>query len=49
MLLFVIYMEPFLVHLEALLRGLFVGGLSQASLCYMDNVISLVRKRETFL
>jgi hypothetical protein len=35
---FAIYVEPFLVSLEALLCGLFVDGIRETSLCYMDDV-----------
>ena len=35
---FVINIEPLLVRLEAVLRGLFVGGIKEASLGYMDDV-----------
>jgi hypothetical protein len=32
-----IYVESFLVHLKALLHGLFVGGIIEASLSYKDE------------
>ena len=37
-LLFVIYLEPFLVRLEAVLSGLRVANIREASFGYMDDV-----------
>jgi len=37
-LIYVLYLEPFLVRLEAALRGLRFGGMRQATFAYMDNV-----------
>jgi hypothetical protein len=39
--LFTIHIEPFLVRLEALLRGLFVGAVREASLGYMDDIAAM--------
>ena len=39
--LFTIHMEPFLVKLEELLRGLFVAHFREASLGYMEDVAGL--------
>jgi hypothetical protein len=38
--------EAFLVHLEALLSSLFVGGIREASLSYMDDVNLLSEDKE---
>jgi hypothetical protein len=43
---FVIYIEPFLVRLEQLLRGLFMAGLREASFDYMDDVNMLGEDEE---
>ena len=37
-LIFILYMEPFLVQLEASLRGLRMAGIREASFSYMDDV-----------
>ncbi len=38
---FTIYIEPFLACLECCLQGLFMGGLREATLSYMDDVNEL--------
>jgi hypothetical protein len=43
---FVIYIEPFLVRLEDLIRGLFMGGIREASFGYMDDVNVLSEDEE---
>jgi hypothetical protein len=40
-LLFIIYLEPFLVRLEAVLSGLWVANIRKASFAYMDDVQAL--------
>jgi hypothetical protein len=46
---FVIYIEPFLVRLEDLLRGLFMAGLREASFGYMDDVNMLGEDEEDII
>jgi hypothetical protein len=46
---FVIYIEPFLVRLEELLRGLFMAGLREASFGYMDDVNVLGEDEEDII
>ncbi len=43
---FVIYIESFLVRLEDLIRGLFMGGIREASFGYMDDVNVLSEDEE---
>jgi hypothetical protein len=40
-LLFIIYLEPFLVRLEAVLSGLLVANIREASFAYVDDVQAL--------
>ncbi len=46
---FTIYIEPFLACLERLLRGLFMGGLCEATLSYMDDVNELGEDEQDIL
>jgi hypothetical protein len=46
---FTIYIEPFLACLEGFLRGLFMGGLREATLSYMDDVNELGEDEQDIL
>jgi hypothetical protein len=46
---FTIYIEPFLACLEHFLRGLFMGGLQEATLSYMDDVNELGEDEQDIL
>ncbi len=46
---FTIYIEPFLACLERFLRGLFMGGLREATLSYMDDVNELCEEEQDIL
>jgi hypothetical protein len=46
---FTIYIEPFLACLERFLRGLFMGGLREATLSYMDDVNELGEDEQDIL